>query len=217
MLGDIFDFWLDYPHFMPKPHFDVLYGLRSLRDRGVQLVFVGGNHDIWCAQYFHEALGIAVLPSGSVVQHQGLRLRLDHGDGLLSGDVFYRAFRAVVRNPVAVGVAKSLHPEVLTWLAGRLSHASRQRKRHGMQRLRGAIQRYGGTHDHSDVDHLVVGHLHVPVQVQFEGWTFSCLGDWVEHHTAGRISGGVLTVGPVGEDPVETRQPRRAAERVAAR
>lgn len=216
MLGDIFDFWLDYPHFMPKTHLDVLYALRSLRERGVQLAFVGGNHDVWCGRYFHDALGIQVLPSGSVVQHQGLRLRLDHGDGLLSGDVFYKIFRRMVRNPVAVGVAKSFHPELLSWLASRLSHASRQRKRHGMPRLKEAIHRYGRRHDHSDVDHLVVGHLHVPVQIRFEGWTFSCLGDWVEHHTAGRLSGGVLTIGPVGEDPAQARPAAPVAERIVA-
>ena len=51
LLGDVFDFWLDYPTFMPKTHMEVLYALSRVRDRGVEMVFVGGNHDIWCEEY----------------------------------------------------------------------------------------------------------------------------------------------------------------------
>jgi UDP-2,3-diacylglucosamine hydrolase len=201
LLGDIFDFWLDYPTFMPKTHLEILYGLRRLQDRQGRIRFVGGNHDIWCARYLEDSLGIPSLPCGAVVEHQGVRLRLHHGDGLLGGDLFYEIFRAAVRNPLLVFVAKSLHPEILNWLAGRLSETSRKKDRGDEARLRGKIEAYGRRHDHSDVDLLVIGHIHHPCIVPFERWSFACLGDWVASYTYGRLRDGRFEVLPVEERP----------------
>jgi len=194
LLGDIFDFWLDYPTFMPKTHLEILYGLRKLQDRGGQISFVGGNHDVWCANFLREELDIPTLASGTVIERQGSKLRLDHGDGILSGDIFYRGFRAAVRNPFLVFLAKSLHPEILNWLANQISHASRKKGRSYGKALDGAIRRYGEQHDHSDVDYLVIGHIHHPCNESFDSWRLVCLGDWVQHHTYGRLRNGKLEV-----------------------
>lgn len=194
LLGDIFDFWLDYPTFMPKTHLEILYGLRKLQDRGGRISFVGGNHDIWCAEFLRKQLAIPTLAGGSVIQRQGRKLRLDHGDGILSGDIFYRGFRAAVRNPFLVFLAKSLHPEVLNWLARQISNASRKKDRVEGAGLDAAIQRYGEHHDHSDVDYLVIGHIHHPCNLSFGSWRLVCLGDWVQHHTYGCLREGRLEV-----------------------
>ncbi len=192
LLGDIFDFWLDYPNFMPKSNLDVLYGLRRTLDRGIDVHFVGGNHDIWCADYLRNSLGVNVLASHSVVEHQGKRLRLTHGDGLLGGDQFYKVFRALVRNPALVFVAKSIHPELLHRFAFALSKASREKHQTDVEALKKRIRLYGEATSHADVDYLITGHIHCPIQVPFDGWTFTCLGDWVSSFTAGQLQDGVL-------------------------
>jgi UDP-2,3-diacylglucosamine hydrolase len=192
LLGDIFDFWLDYPNFMPKAHLEVLYGLRRLMDRGVEIVFVGGNHDIWCEDFFRDTLGVDTLESGSVVEHQGVRLRLDHGDGLLAADRFYGIYRWLVRNPVVVFLAKAIHPELLQSFALFVSRRSRSANEHSQEGILELIREYGRTHSHADVDHLVVGHVHVPCRFDFDGWSFTNLGDWVVNYTAGRLRDGEL-------------------------
>lgn len=192
LVGDIFDFWLDYPTFMPKPHFDVLHSLRKLQERGTEVVFVGGNHDVWCESFFEETMGVGVLRSGEVVEHQGVRLRLDHGDGLLSGDRAYAVFRAVVRNPLVIFLAKAVHPELVHRLALFVSRRSRAAGDDAPEEILALIRDYGRTHSHADVDHLVVGHVHTPCQIPFEGWTFTNLGDWVVNYTAARLRGGEL-------------------------
>lgn len=194
LLGDIFDFWLDYPTFMPKTHLDILYGLKQLMDRGVEVIFVGGNHDIWCADYFRESLGMTILESGVVVEHQGVRLRLDHGDGLLTGDRFYRLFRAAVRHRILVFLAKSIHPELMHRLALFISSRSRAADNSTSEEILRLIQKYGSTHSHADVDHLVIGHVHTPCQIEFDGWVFNNLGDWVVNYTVGRLREGRFEV-----------------------
>jgi UDP-2,3-diacylglucosamine hydrolase len=204
LLGDIFDFWLDYPNFMPKNHLEVLYALRNLRERGVQLYFVGGNHDVWCAHFLQDSLGIETLENGAVIEHQGRRLRLDHGDGLLGGDRFYALYRSIVRHPWVILTAKSVHPELLQRLASVISRHSRGRDRASREEVVALIENYGTSHTHDDVDHLVVGHVHCPYQRRFGSWTFTCLGDWIVHFTAGRLLGGELSLIRAPEPP----QPR---------
>jgi UDP-2,3-diacylglucosamine hydrolase len=194
LVGDIFDFWLDYPTFMPKTHLEILFSLRRLMDRRVEIVFIGGNHDVWCADYFSQSLGITTMESGTVVEHQGVRLLLDHGDGLLTGDRFYRLFRSVVRNPVLVFLAKAIHPELLHRLALFISRRSRSADDSAREDILELIRRYGNDHSHKDVDHLVTGHVHTPCQIEFDGWTFTNLGDWVVNYTAGRLLDGQLEV-----------------------
>ncbi len=194
LLGDIFDFWLDYPTFMPKTHLEVLYALRRLLDRGVEIRFLGGNHDVWCADYLRESLGIPSLEAGAVVEHQGLRLRLNHGDGLLSSDRFYSLFRRAVRHPTLVFIAKAIHPEILHRLALFISRRSRAAGRSSRPEILRLIERYGESHSHADVDHLVTGHVHTPCQIEFEDWTFTNLGDWVSSYTVGRLHEGRLEV-----------------------
>jgi UDP-2,3-diacylglucosamine hydrolase len=192
LVGDVFDFWLDYPTYMPKVHMEVLYGLRRLQDRGVGMTFVGGNHDAWCESFFEDTLGVPALPSGAVVEHQGLRLMLHHGDGLLASERSYAVFKAVTRHPVPVFLAKLIHPEALYAFAMWLSRRSRARDRDDAADIVGMIDDYGRTHDHSDVDHVVIGHVHTPVRRDFDGWSLTCLGDWSGHFTAGRLHDGRL-------------------------
>lgn len=192
LLGDVFDFWMDYPTYMPKIHMEVLYALSRVRDRGTELVFVGGNHDVWCEDFFRETLQIPALESGSVVELQGRRLRLHHGDGLLSGDRAYKVFRALVRHPVPVFVAKAIHPELLHAFADWLSRNSRKRYRGSEESILASIRRFATMHPQTDCDHLLVGHIHLPVRLDLDGWSFTCLGDWVKHFTAARLRDGEL-------------------------
>jgi UDP-2,3-diacylglucosamine hydrolase len=200
LLGDVFDFWLDYPTYMPKIHMEVLYALSRLRDRGTELVFVGGNHDVWCEEFFRKTLGVPILQSGCVVELQGQRLRLHHGDGLLSGDRAYGFFRAVVQNPIPIFLARLLHPELVHAFANWLSAHSRKRYRGSEEQLLARIRGFAEEHPQTDCDHLIIGHIHLPVQIGFDGWTFTCLGDWVKHFTAARLRDGELQLLRVDEE-----------------
>jgi UDP-2,3-diacylglucosamine pyrophosphatase LpxH len=179
---------------------EVLYALSRLRDRGCELVFVGGNHDVWCEDFFRTTLGTATLESGNVVEHQGVRLRLHHGDGLLSGDPSYRVFQSIVRHPVPVFLAKAIHPEIVHAFALWLSRNSRRRYRGSEEQIVGRMRRFATEHPQTDCDHLVVGHIHLPVQLDCGGWTFTCLGDWVRHFTAARLREGEFRLLRVDEE-----------------
>ncbi|MFA6868124.1 MAG: metallophosphoesterase, partial [Bacteroidales bacterium] len=47
LLGDIFDFWFEYKHVVPKDNIRFLGKLAELADKGIHIYYVLGNHDMW--------------------------------------------------------------------------------------------------------------------------------------------------------------------------
>ena len=60
MLGDMFDFWFEYRNVVPKGYTRFLGKVSELTDRGVEVHFFIGNHDIWCKDYLTEECGVVM-------------------------------------------------------------------------------------------------------------------------------------------------------------
>ena len=52
ILGDLFDFWYEYRHVVPKGYVRILGKLAELTDAGIPIQFFVGNHDMWMNDYF---------------------------------------------------------------------------------------------------------------------------------------------------------------------
>ena len=81
LLGDIWDFWYEYRDVVPKGYVRVLAAIQDLMDRGVDVYFLQGNHDVWTYSYFEE-LGMKRLEQPALVEIGGRMFCLGHGDGL---------------------------------------------------------------------------------------------------------------------------------------
>lgn len=124
--GDLFDFWFEWRHVMPRVGFRTLAALAALRESGVEVLWVAGNHDCW---------GGDVLAGEGVTYHVGpwrgtvgpWTTLIEHGDGLRDiEDAPYRRLRAVLRNPFAIWAFRRLvHPDWASTIARRSSHTSR--------------------------------------------------------------------------------------------
>jgi len=178
LLGDIFDFWFDYPHFRLKGYDDLLHGLDLVRDAGTRIHFVGGNHDIWASGYFHRRYGCSENGGPLTLNAGGLRMRLIHGDGMLGRDLLYRCFRWIVRRRLGIICAKSLHPEILfaisTWLSGRSRMATRDEASRIETLAARRLPRMQG-----DWDLAVIGHVHHPFIVEHQSRKLAALGGWL--------------------------------------
>ena len=60
LVGDIFDFWYEYRHVVPKGFTRTLGKFSELSDRGIPIHFFGGNHDIWTFRYLHDECGLTL-------------------------------------------------------------------------------------------------------------------------------------------------------------
>ncbi|MFO7654083.1 MAG: UDP-2,3-diacylglucosamine diphosphatase [Candidatus Krumholzibacteriia bacterium] len=190
LLGDIFDFWFDYPHFRLRGYEEILQALDRVRDAGSRIHFVGGNHDIWAAGYLHERYGSEPAGDPITLELDGRRIHLTHGDGLLVRDWAYASFRWLVRRRTGIVLAKAVHPELLFALSTWLSGTSRAADRDEAAQMEAKARRWLRRRRHPPWDLLVMGHLHHPVLLEHDGRQMAILGSWLD-----RLGYGVLREG----------------------
>lgn len=82
ILGDLFDFWFEYKRVVPKGFVRVLGKLCELTDRGIRVVFMTGNHDMWVRDYFEAECGVEVYTSPRIMELADKRVFLAHGDNM---------------------------------------------------------------------------------------------------------------------------------------
>jgi len=60
LVGDIFDFWFEYKHVIPKGFSRLQGKIAALTDNGIPVHFFYGNHDMWMFEYFKKELGVEI-------------------------------------------------------------------------------------------------------------------------------------------------------------
>lgn len=182
LLGDIWDFWYEYKHVVPKGYVRVFAALIELIDRGVDVFFFQGNHDVWTYSYFEE-LGMKKLQQPAVVEIAGKRFCLGHGDGLGPVPLGYRFLRGIFHNRVLQFLFSMLHPWIAFGLgngwsrSNRLSHDKEYEFRGPDEPLVKFAEQFSSVHD---VDYFVFGHYHVSVDMPLaSGSRLLVLKDWI--------------------------------------
>ena len=111
-MGDLFDFYFEYPDLIPKSYFDFFEQTKSLRKSGVSLYFLAGNHDYWVGDHIKNEIMDEVFLDSRQIEIQGKKLYLTHGDGLLSWDHGYRLLKKVIRSKTFIWLFHWLHPTI---------------------------------------------------------------------------------------------------------
>lgn len=85
LLGDIFDFWCEYfwTDRSKEEYQPFLSTLKSLTDKGIEIHFLIGNHDIWTFGWLAQQTGVIVHRQPLSITINGKTLFLAHGDGLV--------------------------------------------------------------------------------------------------------------------------------------
>ena len=187
--GDLFDFWFEWKTVIPRHSFRALAALAELKDSGVEILWVAGNHDCWGGEVLREDVGVSYIvgPWEGVVA--GWKVRIEHGDGLRDReDRGYRLIRPIMRHPIAIKAFRTLHPDWASRIAQGSSNASRTyRARDEGRGLRALAQKY--LEKANDLDLLVYGHSHVPALERMEsGRVFGNAGSWLDAPTYLRLT-----------------------------
>ena len=86
LLGDIFDFWFEYEKVVPKGFVRLLAKLADFVDKGIEIHFLVGNHDMWMRDYLEKEIGLKVHFKEFIIEEDNQLIFLGHGDGLGKGD-----------------------------------------------------------------------------------------------------------------------------------
>ncbi len=192
IIGDLFDFWFEYRTVIPRRYFNVLFALKVLTDRGVEIHYVTGNHDFWMDTFFPEDLHIQIHNNPLDIQIEGKRFHIAHGDGLARGDVKYRLLKKILRYPFHIRLYRILHPDLGFTLADFCSRLSRNRRKN-KDRDEEYIN-YAQSRFLEGFDAVVMGHTHSPQEYIELNKTYINTGDWMTHFTYGKLEKGRLTL-----------------------
>ena len=105
ILGDLFEVWvgddaLDAPADRADPAFwRHCAALLQAHSQHTPVYFMAGNRDFLLGQAGLSSCGMQALPDPTVLDFQGQRWLLSHGDALCLDDTDYMRFRAQVRTP----------------------------------------------------------------------------------------------------------------------
>lgn len=198
ILGDLFDLWLGPPALQEPYHRRLVESLEQFRRRGVQLLYVEGNRDLFVAHHFGGRLFHLATGGELVLNRGGRRFVMVHGDRLNRVDYNYRAWNTLVRS-APVRLLLRLLPPRLTLRAA----AGLERKLRGTNRRfrtyfpHGQCERYARRQFRRGANVVVMGHFHQRLYLRYDsdngsGGEVYVLPDWLSRQTAMRI-------GPDGE------------------
>jgi UDP-2,3-diacylglucosamine hydrolase len=200
LLGDLFDFWMEYKTVVPKGFTRTLGKLAELTDSGIPVYYFVGNHDLWMNGYFEEELNIPVFHAPQQFLLNDTTFFIGHGDGLGPGDKGYKRMKRVFTNPFAKWFYRWLHPDWGVKLARYFSVKNKmisgkedikflgEEKEWLVQYAKRKLQK-----DH--YDYFVFGHRHLPLEIDLnDSSKYVNLGDWITYFTYGVFDGGTFSL-----------------------
>jgi len=198
LMGDVFDFWFEYKHVVPKYFVRLLGKLAELTDRGIQISLFTGNHDMWAFDYLEQEIGITIHRKPIVVQLQNKKLFLGHGDGLGPGDYGYKVLKKVFSNRLCQWIFARFHPNFAINMANYWSRKSRlanPEKEVFLGEENEWLLIYSKEQAALDplIDYFIFGHRHLPLDLQVtEKARYINLGDWFNWCSFAKLENGVL-------------------------
>lgn len=186
--GDLFDFWLEYRTAVLSQHFHVLRALADLRESGVRLVMVGGNHDAWGGAFLEQEIGIELSNGPLELELGGRRAFVAHGDGIGPGDLGYKILKRTLRSRPTRFLMRWVHPDLADLIVRRISKTGdRVPEEHEPSLIRSEVlERYAISllEERDEIDLVIFGHCHLPqVRAVGEHGHYVNSGDWVSHRT----------------------------------
>ncbi len=185
--GDLFDFWFEWGSVVPRGYSRVLGALARITDAGIPVHLMGGNHDWWGGRYLSDEIGLILHRDPIRIRLGGHECLIAHGDGLGSGDLGYRVLKRALRSRSTGCVVRCLHPDLVSWIARRVSRTDSHPSKSEVARSRAAsLEEWARARllEEEALDAVILGHCHLPAEVEVApGRFYLNAGDWLSHAT----------------------------------
>ncbi len=196
LMGDIFDFWVEYKYVVPKGYTRLFGMLSSLSDMGIELKYFTGNHDLWIKDYFIKEIGMKLYKTAELFTINNKKFYLGHGDGIGKGDYGYKFLKSMFHCNINQFFFRMLHPYLALKLGNFLSETSKEYKSDDIvynkkenERMQAFIQEQLKT---ASIDYFIFGHRHLPQDIRIENSRHIHTGDWLKHFSYVTFDGNDL-------------------------
>lgn len=187
LLGDVFDFWFEYAAVIPKGFIRLQGKLAELSDSGIKIILFKGNHDMWMFDYFIQELGVQIISDELILERNGKKFYLHHGDGLGPGDAKYKILKKIFRSDLCQWLFARIHPNLGIRIARKWSMNSRiqNNKKEEFKDISEewlvAYSKEVLLKEHYDF--LIFGHRHLPLDIQLGNSRYINLGEWINFNS----------------------------------
>jgi UDP-2,3-diacylglucosamine hydrolase len=192
IVGDLFDFWYEYKHVIPKEFFWIYVKLREMVDKGLVVDYVAGNHDFFLGEFFSQSVGLKVYQDGFSEEINGKKFLIVHGDGLAQKDSGYRMLKRILRSGIVRTLIRWIHPDVGFSMARVFSKKSREYTAGKDFGETDSMRSFAQEKIDEGYDFVVMGHNHIPRLEDFGNGVYVNLGDWLKNFTYGVFDGDTM-------------------------
>lgn len=200
LMGDIFDFWFEYRHAVPRGYVRLLGKLAELADSGIKLHYFTGNHDMWVFDYLPTEIGLTIYrePVERVIGKR--TFYIGHGDGLGPGDHGYKFIKKVFANKFCQWLFARLHPNFGIPLALYFSRKSRIATGTADEKFLGEENEWLIVYSKEllakkHYDYLIFGHRHLPLDIKLGSESrYINLGEWINYNTYAVFDGNDISL-----------------------
>lgn len=190
LLGDILDYWFEYRCVVPRGFTRFFGKIAELTDRGVEVHWFIGNHDIWIFDYLPTELGVIVHKESYMAELCGKRFYMGHGDGEGKRPLGFLFIRWLFRNKLCQKLYSAIHPWWTVPFAYGWSSNSRK--------AGGYTPKFGNDESNplvvwatefnaaatDKIDYFVFGHQHLLFKRPLNsGGEIVLTGDWINHNS----------------------------------
>lgn len=173
LLGDIFDLWVGDSQVFEKKFRPIVDAILRLKDRGMEVIYFEGNHDVHIKRYWQDRFSIPVFVDYQILQLGQWKVRLEHGDYINPEDLSYIKYLETIRSKKLEFVAYHFPGVVFDYLGNLASRKSRKRssqyRKDSEQSLKEKIRKFAiRSAELSEFDFLITGHMHIRDEFVFK-------------------------------------------------
>ena len=195
ILGDIFDFWFEYKHAVPKGFVRLQGKLAELADEGIRLHYFTGNHDMWVFDYLPKEIGMTLYRKPIQKEISGKKFYIGHGDALGPGDHGYKFVKKIFTSKICQWLFAWIHPNCGIALAQFWSRRSRIATGNYDEKYTGDANEFLVVFakeilKKENFDFFIFGHRHLVIDMKVgEKSRYLNLGDWIRYFTYAEFDG----------------------------
>jgi len=199
LVGDIFDFWFEYKHAIPKGFVRLQGKIAELTDSGIPIHVFTGNHDMWIFDYLPKELGIKLYREPIIREYNGKKFYIGHGDGLGPGDIQYKLIKRFFASKICQWAFARIHPNLGVNMANSWSRSSRKKNVDTNEIFKGEDKEYlilfckDYLKKDPSINYFIFGHRHLPLDIKLnENSTYLNLGEWINYNSYAIFDGEKL-------------------------
>ena len=162
IMGDLFDYYFEYKKNNPNYFDDVFNLFEKIKDRGIEIYFIAGNHDYWIGKKFRSHITQAFLRD-QILTVGEKKIFVTHGDGLLSWDKGYRLLKSIIRNKIFIFIYSLLPKSIAFHIAKKVSYLRRDSNRidkKNLEKIHNELINFARSKWIDNCDVVIMGHYH---------------------------------------------------------